>query len=500
MFFFPKIFFYLYFWKNPRKNRIMNLEKLFKPQSLAVIGVSRSNPLSPGRIILLKNEFEMNVKVYGIHPQGGEIEGISLYRRLDELPEIPDVLAIAVSADDTLKYIYQCADLNIPSAVIIGGGFAEIGGEGIKRQKELEKIANDNDIAVLGPNCIGVYAPPIIDTIFLPTERITRPPKGSVALISQSGGVLIDQFFVKFKERNIGVSTAVSIGNRAVVDETMLLEYFSKVDKETSNLAFYLEGFKDNRARKFLHLAKESEDMVLTFFGGITEQGKIATQSHTGSLAGDSKILFSALKQYYIIKPNSEQELLTFLKVYDVLSNKKQPFKNEIIYGNVVVLSVSGGHGVICADMLKRYGLNPVKFTEKEKDEMYEILNEVARDIASFNNPIDLTGSVLDRDIEEMIRYLSEVDRIECIILLLLPYPPNISFQIGRRIANIVASKRKPIITFLPYVEKYSLIIESLELSNIPVFHSIKEAVQAVSALKLRARIKNLKKENIFWD
>ena len=479
----------------------MNLTKLFKPKSMCVIGVSKKNPLSLGRIILLKNEFEMDVKVYGIHPDGGQIEGINLYKRLDELPEIPDVSVIAVGPEDTLNYIQQCADLRVPASIIIGGGFAEVGGEGIERQKKLEKIAFDNDIAVLGPNCIGVYSPPLIDTIFMPTERIIRPPKGSVAVISQSGGVLVDQFFVKFKERNIGVSTAVSIGNRAVVDEAMLLEYFSKVDKETTNIAFYLEGFKDNKAREFLRIAKESEDTIITFFGGITEQGKVAALSHTASLGSNSKILSSALKQYYIIQPTSERELLTCLKVYDILSHKKKPFgENTIVFGNVAILSVSGGHGVICSDMLKKYGLDAVQFTEQEKKEMHELINPVAREIASFNNPIDLTGSVLDADIENMIGYLSDVDRIECIILLLLPYPPNISFQIGSRVAHVVSTKRKPVVAFLPYVEKYSLIIESLELSNIPVFHSIKEAVQAVSALKLRTRIYNLKKDNRYWE
>ena len=155
----------------------MDLEKLFKPKSMAVVGISRRNPLSPGRIILLKNEYELEVKVYGLHPEAGELEGIELYSRLDEFPEIPDVLVIAVGADDTLKYIQDCADLKIPASIIIGGGYAEIGGKGIKRQEKLEKIAFDNDIAVLGPNCIGVYSPPIIDTIFLPTERITRLQK-----------------------------------------------------------------------------------------------------------------------------------------------------------------------------------------------------------------------------------------------------------------------------------------------------------------------------------
>ena len=479
----------------------MDLEKLFKPKSIAVIGISKKNPNSPGRIILVKNEFEMGVKVYGIHPEGGQIEGIDLFTHLDKLPEIPDLLVIAVGAKDTLGYIQECADLLIPASIIIGGGFAEIGGKGIKRQEILEKIAFENDIAVLGPNCIGVYSPPLIDTIFMPTERITRPPKGSVALISQSGGVLVDQFFNKFYERNIGVSTAVSIGNRAVVDETILLEHFSKVDTETSNIAFYLEGFKENKAREFLRLAKESEDTIITFFGGITIEGKIATQSHTASLAGNHKILSSALKQNHIIQPKSERELLTFLKVYDVLSQRKKPFgENTIVYGNVVILSVSGGHGVICSDMLKKYGLAAIQFTQKEKNDMFAIMNPVARKIASFNNPIDLTGSVLDTDIENLIRYLSDFNRLECILLLLLPYPPNISFQIGRRIANVISMKRKPVICFIPYVEKYSLIIESLELANIPVFHSIKEAVQAVSALKLRTRINNLKKNNIFWD
>ncbi|MHA1756834.1 MAG: CoA-binding protein, partial [Promethearchaeota archaeon] len=345
----------------------MDLERLFKPKSMAIVGISRTNPLSPGRIILLKNEFEMEVKVYGIHPEGGNIEGVELYKRLDDLPEIPDILTIAVSAQDTIKYLEQCVDLGIKGCIVIGGGFAEIGGEGIKLQKRLEKIAFDNDIAVLGPNCIGIYSPPLIDTIFLPTERITRPPKGSVALISQSGGVLIDQFFLKFKERNIGVSTAVSIGNRAVVDESMLLEYFSKVDKETTNIAFYLEGFKEGKARKFLELARESEDTILTFFGGITKQGRIATQSHTASLAGNAKILSAALKQHYIIQPKSESELLIFCKVYDVLSHKKKPFgDNTIKKGNVAILSVSGGHGVIASDLLEKHGLNAVQFTREQ--------------------------------------------------------------------------------------------------------------------------------------
>ena len=90
----------------------MDLDKLFKPKSMAVVGISKKNPLSPGRIVMLKNEFEMQVKVYGIYPSGGEIEGIPLYEKLENLPEIPDLLVIAVGPDDTIDYIQNCVDLH----------------------------------------------------------------------------------------------------------------------------------------------------------------------------------------------------------------------------------------------------------------------------------------------------------------------------------------------------------------------------------------------------
>jgi acyl-CoA synthetase (NDP forming) len=476
----------------------MNLQNLFKPKTMAVVGISKKNPLSPGRIIFIKNVFEMQVETFGIHPEGGEIEGVQLFKELDDLPKIPDVLVIAIPAEATLDYVQQCADYKIPGCIIISGGFAEIGGEGIKRQEKLTQIAKDNDIAILGPNCIGVYSPPLLDTIFMPTERITRPPKGSVALISQSGGVLVDQFFHKFNQINIGVSTAVSIGNRAVVDEVMLLEYFSNHDEETTNIAFYLEAFNPSKSREFLKLARESEDDVILYFGGLSDKGKKATQSHTASLSGDAKILQAALKQSLIIQPFTELELLTDLKLLDVLSRRKKPFAlDSVKEGNIAILSLSGGHGVICADLLKDYGLKAVDFTDEEQQEMRELVNPTAKSIASFGNPIDLTGSAKDEDLENMIIFLSKIERVECIIVLILPYTPSISFQVGRRIANTVTFTKKPLVCFIPYIPKYGTITEALELSNIPVFHSIEEAVLGISMLKKKSQIMKIKAKDL---
>ena len=475
----------------------MNLQKLLKPEIMAVVGISHDNPLSPGRIIFIKNYFEMDVEVYGIHPDGGEIEGVSLYKSLKELPKTPDLLVIAVPAEFTAGYMQECADQGIDACIIISGGFAEIGEEGKKRQDKIVNIATENEIAVLGPNCIGVYSPPLFDTIFMPTERIKKPPKGSVALISQSGGVLVDQFFHKFNQIKIGVSTAVSIGNRTIVDETMLLEYFSTKDDDTSNIAFYLESIKPEKSRDFLEIARNSTDDVIVYFGGLSERGKKATQSHTASLSGNKDVLQAALKQHLIIQPRSEFELLTYLKLLDILSNKKKPFDiNSVQKGSVAILSLSGGHGVICADLLKKYGLSPVDFNQDEMDEMKGKVSSAAKHIASYSNPIDLTGSAEDGDVAKVLRYISGIEKVECIIVLILPYTPSVSFQIGRRIANTVNEMRKPVVCFIPYIPKYNTIIEALELSNIPVFHNIEEAVQGVSLLKELHRIKSIKKRN----
>lgn len=138
---------------------------------------------------------EMKTKCYGITPRADEVDGHKVYRSLEDLPEIPELAVIAVSARNTYEVVKQAAEYGVKDAVIIGGGFAEVGKEGKKRQNELVKLCVDHNMPFIGPNCIGIYGPPIIDTLFLPSERLERPKKGNVAVISQSGGVLIDQFF-----------------------------------------------------------------------------------------------------------------------------------------------------------------------------------------------------------------------------------------------------------------------------------------------------------------
>ncbi|MBS7288593.1 MAG: CoA-binding protein [Candidatus Freyarchaeota archaeon] len=459
----------------------MDLKSVFQPRTLCVIGVSQYNPLSPGTVIYQKNLHEMEVEVFGVNPRGGTLDGREIYKSISDVPKDIDLAVICVHAEAVNEVLEECGEVGVKGVVVVSGGFAEIGGEGIERQNQLVKIAKKYDMVVIGPNCVGVYSPPYVDTFFLPSERLVTPPPGNVAVISQSGGILVDQFFSKYTERKIGVSVAVSTGNKAIVDENVLLEYF-KNDPRTKLIAVYLEGFREKEGTLFLRRAMECFERkkpVLVFMAGKSDYGKQATASHTGSVMAAYNVASAAFRQWGVIEAEDEYEVITFSKV---LSFNLPSIKN----GNIAVLTISGGHGVLCADLCVQYGLKLVEFTEEEQEEMRMLLNPSAAPIASLKNPIDLTGSLTDSDVEKVAEYLMRNEKVEATILLMLPYPPTISMQLGRRTANIVRKYRKPVVAYVPWVQKYQMIVEGFELNGVPVAHTVEEAVQMIKALKLK--------------
>lgn len=467
-----------------------NFDAIFKPKSMAVIGVSQRNYSNPGTLIYIKNLFEMELddRVYAVNPNGGIIESHPLYENIAKLPEVPDLAVIAITPQDSLKAVKECVDFGVKGLIIISGGFAETGHDGAIIQNKICDICRDAAVPLIGPNCVGIYHPPFIDTLFLPTEKLVLPNKGNVSIVSQSGGILLDQFFLSFKERDIGISSAVSIGNKALINEVHMLDYFLQ-DKETEVISFYIEGFNKNEGRDFLNLSRRTQKDIVIYQGGKSEAGTQAIKSHTASLASNFAIASAAFKQYGIIQPRTEQEVLNYIKVYSVFSKRKPHiyFKKNLT-GNVAVITVSGGHGVVCIDLLEKYDLIPVTFDKKEIEEMKNLVNPTVAKIGSFSNPIDLTGAVTDDDIVKILEYLFLLDKIDIIITIVVPYPPAITVQIGRRISLIARVVQKPLVCFVPYIEKYNLIRDSLQLYNIPVAHTVTETVEMAAAIRDKSR------------
>jgi acetyltransferase len=438
---------------------------------MAVIGVSTSQDNHPANVIYNKNHLRYPVKTFAVNPKGGILNREKLYPSVEDIREDIDVAVIAVRAGVVSRVVEQCIKKGVKGAVIISGGFAESGN--LSLQQRVVDIAREASFPFIGPNCLGIYAPDYVDTFFLPGERIIRPDKGNVGFVSQSGGVLVDQM-VKFASQGIGISLAVSIGNKAYIRETDMLDWLDQ-DLETKVIAFYVEGFEKGEGRQFIKKAEQCSKPVIILKAGKSKKGIEAVSSHTASLAGDYRVFSEIMKQYCVAEADNEYELTSFC---ESLSCYPKGIK-----GNIGILTLSGGHGVIAADACERHEISIPEIDPATIDIIKEKLSPEIKNIVSLVNPLDLTGSSTDSDIVTSARHLSRDANIDCIMALLLPYSPGISTDIGAKLSQVARNEGKPMIAYVPNENKYKIIIEGFELNNIPVASSVEGAVLMAKAL-----------------
>jgi acetyltransferase len=293
-------------------------------------------------------------------------------------------------------------------------------------------------------------------------------------MVSQSGGVLVDQM-VKFAEQGVGLSLAVSIGNKAMIRELDLLEYLA-ADDGTRVIAFYVEGFSRNEGRRFVQMADQVSKPIIVLKAGKTAEGRRAVSSHTASLAGDYRVFSEVMAQHGIVEAQDEYELVSFCEALSCYQTA--------IEGRVGIISVSGGHGALVSDVCTAHGLTLAQLSEQTRQGIRENLSPSVRSIASLANPIDLTGSALDEDFVAAASGLSSSPEVDAVILLLLPYSPGISMDLGARLSYVLRRDGKPLVAYVPHQEKYRMLIEGFELNNVPVSASIEGAVLMVEAIR----------------
>jgi acetyltransferase len=457
------------------------LKTMLNPKVTAVVGVSTSNPFSPGNVIFRKLAFENGLPTYPINPKGGTVEGIPVHKSIMAAPDDIELAVISVPAKYVPRVLRDCGEKKIRSVIVVSGGFSEVGSSGASLQSEITDIANEYKITMVGPNCIGVFVPDVLDTFFLPSERVARPRKGKVVLISQSGGWLIERL-EEFAARDVGIAAAISIGNAAQTNVTDFIDYFGN-DKSVDVICAYIEGFGQGEGKSFVEACKKIVDRkpVVVLKGGDSEAGHRATRSHTSSLAGDNAITHAAFHQYGVIHASDEDEVMAYAKVFS--------FKPKNMLGpKIGTLTVSGGHGVIASDEAYDYGLEMPPFTEEQQAILRDEMTPAYQGIASFRNPCDLTGSASDVDYERVLDKMLEFETIDAGLLLLLPYAPGISLQIGARVANVAKQHDKTVVAYVPDLDKYEVIIRGFELNGIAVADTIEEAVQMLNAIRKRSK------------
>jgi acetyl coenzyme A synthetase (ADP forming)-like protein len=444
------------------------LDCLFNPSSVAIIGASHQ----AGKVghEILKNLVESGYKgkIYPVNPDVTPILNLKVYESVKKIEGNVDLAVIAVPAKIVEKVLKECVEKKVKAVIIISAGFSEIGEEGRKLEEGLKKIIEKKKIRVLGPNVVGIYDSfSKLDTLFLSREKLERPKEGNVAFISQSGAVgstILDWF----ASEKIGISKFVSYGNAMDINETDLLEYLGE-DEKTKVIALYLEGVKNGR--RFFEVLKKvaKKKPVLILKAGKTEKGSKAVLSHTGSLAGSTKIYSSAFKQAGAIEVNSWEELLDFAKTF---STQPLPKGNSLL-----IVTDGGGFGVLAADEAERQNLN-LKDLPKE---VIKKLKKVFPDYVILSNPLDLTGDATVERYREAIN--SAIEYYDGIIAITLFQVPTLKEEIVYTLAAIKTKINKPILCCASGGKFTKELSEKIESFGIPVYPTPERAVKAFAAL-----------------
>ena len=451
----------------------MDLKPLFEPRTMAVFGVSSSNYRHPANEIFNKNLLRYPVCVYGVNPRGGTINSQPIHRSISEVPEPIDLAVIAVRADLVPEVMSECIKAKVRSAVVISGGFTEVGRRDL--QERIVAIAKEAAFPFVGPNCLGIYVPSHVDTFFLPGERMVNPVVGNVSFVSQSGGILVDQM-IKFTNEGVGLAKAISIGNKALLGELDLLDYLA-ADPATKVIAFYIEGFGGNEGREFVLKAEKCGKPVVVLKSGKSPGGSKAVSSHTASLAGDYASFSAVLSQYGIVEAANELELVSFCESLEHLCqthrgqgrdrhgqrrarrDRRRCLRRPRDFGS----GTAGKHpGRRSAKPSAR------AFRRSPRSPIPSISPEAGSTRISSPPP----GASLPWR------------SIDCVLALLLPYIPGITSDLGAKLSSVARQCGKPLIAYVPNVEKYAMLIEGFKLNGVPVAHSIEGAVLMVDALR----------------
>ena len=352
------------------------LFRIVNPRSIAFYGASnRFTSMGTNQLSSLKS-LGFEGQIYPIHPQEKQVLGLKAYPGVRELPAIPDLAVMVLPTRIVLQTMEECGQKGIRNAIVVSGGFKEVGGEGPVLEKKLLACAQKFGIRFLGPNCLGVANPHHkFNVTFLPFEG--RP--GFIGLASQSGS-FITQMFDYLSRFQLGFSTGISVGNEADVDIVDALEYLA-VCPHTRVIALYIETIR--RGRAFIELARSiiPRKPIVAYYAGGSEAGKRASFSHTGALAGPDSLYDGVFRQSGIIRAHSIPELFDFCWV---LGACKRPQGNRVI-----IQTHSGGPGAAAADACSRAGLDLPPLSEKTLAKLAPLVPHTG----SLNNPVDLTFS-----------------------------------------------------------------------------------------------------------
>jgi acetyltransferase len=437
------------------------LEALFNPSSTAIIGASRS-PNKVGHIItrnLISSGYEGDI--YPVNPNAEKILGLKCYSSIVDIPFKVELAVIAIPARFVVDVAKECGLKGVNALIVVSAGFKETGREGAQREAELLSVGRKHNMIIQGPNSLGLINTSTGMNLSFATHM---PKKGSISFISQSGalGTAVLDWII---EKDIGLHSFISLGNKVDLDETDFIEDMME-RKDVGVILVYTESIDEGR--RFIEITSRitRKKPVIVLKGGISNAGAVAAGSHTGALVG------SFLS--FILAENVE-ELFNF-----GLTLTQQPLPD--LKGGVVIVTNAGGPGILATDQIEKHGLGMAQLSGETRNRLMEGLPSAA----STTNPIDVLGDALS---ERYFFAMEEAARDEGVNSLLVLLTPQAMTEPIKTAKNIIKVRektylfRKPIITVFMGGGRVKEAKDLLKENQIPCFDFPKEGVSALSAL-----------------
>ena len=360
-----------------------DLTALLSPQSITVIGASDSPENLGGAAVRLLQKFHFPGPIWPVHPHAAKVAGQICYAAIEQLPAIPDLAIIALSAERVTDTVIQCARAGVRAGIVWAGGFGEAGPDGVARQAQLTQVCRDRNFALLGPNCLGVIDSklPLTATFTSSLVETDRLLPGNISMVGQSGG-LVTMALAAAQRHGAGFRYAVSTGNEAVLSTADFVAQFSQ-DDATEVIAMYFEGAEDGGGLvRALESARDAGKPVVVLKGGRSKASAVAAQAHTGALAGESRVWDAVLREQAAIRVSSLEELLDVVLALSGRHGRQLPNGDRM-----AIVTFGGGNGVLSADQCAEVGLTTPTLTDSTTRQMAPLLPATA----SLHNPIDLT-------------------------------------------------------------------------------------------------------------
>lgn len=446
---------------------------LFRPTSVAVVGASR-NPGKVGYGVfanLVGAGFPGSV--HAINPAGGEILGRPVLRSPDEIPGPVDLGVLVVPPQAVIDAIPRLAAKGMTAAIVISAGFKETGKVGASLERALRATASAAGVRVLGPNCLG-----LIDTHARLNASFAAgtPPPGPIAFFSQSGALCTAVLDWAIGE-GVGFSKFVSLGNKADISESDVMEHLSG-DPETRVILGYVESIDDGA--RFLAAAREvtPKKPVILVKAGATAAGARAASSHTGSLAGSDRAYAAAFGQGGILRADTVEDLFDL-----ALGFAMQPMPSG---ERLLIVTNAGGPGILAADTAERLGVTLADVAP----ELRRRLLEVVPPTAALGNPVDVVGDARADRYRSVLSAVRDAQLVDSVLVLLTPQAMTEAAETARAVVETFAGTRQTVLASFMGEASVREARRILSAGGIPNYPVPERAVRALRAMHRYRRIR----------